>query len=1111
MGGAVVGFVFGEVFAATIAGQVLAFAINMVISSIVSSMFAPDPPSLASQQSQPNPGNRQQAPPAGDNKLPVVYGSSYIGGAIIDMTISEDNQDIWWVFALCEAQTSSLSGSTAQINFGDVLWGGRKVHFDANGYSVFFLEELAGGTNQEITGYMDIYLYRDGSGSNAVNATDQTIDTTAYTIMGQTGVQVWKWTVGEQKMSNTAFAIVHMKYSQSRNLVTLNQTRFQVISGITKPGDVFYDYFTNTRYGAAIPVAQVDTASLIALNTYSDQLVSYTDSNGNPQTHPRFRFNGALLTTLKIMQNIQNIANCCDCLVKYNEITSKWGVIVQQPTYTVAMTIDDSNTIGGITVTPIDISNSFNIIECKYPEGSELDSFSTATLDLAQVDPALLFPNEPVNKQSVNLYLINDSVRAQYLANRMIKAGREDLQIQIEITYVGLQLEAGDIVSVTNANYGWTAKLFRISKVTQKFGNSGEITTILFLSEFNPSVYADVDVTQYQPSPNTGIQSPLNWGTVPAPTIVASYPTIILPSILIGSTASSGGITQYAEIWYSAYQYPTEAQRFFAGTTAIQPNGNPYIQNQTLPNVEISTLPAGDYYFFSKMVNALGESQYSAPSAKLEWRPATFQYLKQYISIAYADSIDGQTNFNLNPRNRLYYGICNQDTSTTETNPALYQWYLADPAFGSNIYLVYANRSNLKMSFDTDFATYASGTGAFVPTTASKFDPKVWSALPDGTNIIQLKNSTGQFLGVGNTTTGTGQIKISNTADGQVIASLDQFLDFGGPTVKTGSSANLTIDIYGRVVGFETPDGFYMTIANFNPVAPQSIFNVTRDVDYIVDQCWVFINGALIPESEYADSATQVILSSSAQIGDKVTIISFRAKSLSDVYANTGLVVQTVGTSSIVYNSIILPHQYIDIGNVITFGNTGSPTQYTVQSVNYATRTITFTTTLSGVASGDPVYIYRATNSSYRVFSRFEATLSQASSYTPTEWSFSSGYEFAFFNGMAQPDEDYDIVGNTYTNIPANATGNLSIIQFNQNNTTTPAGSPVNISTQTVIGQPSYAFQYTANALNLYANGTLLVYNVDYTTGAGIYTLSTTPTDILTTLLQQTYARAGAA
>jgi len=82
MGGFIVSSAFGAAFAATLGGQILAFAINMVISSVISSVFAPDTPT-ANQQAQPNPGNRQQAPPAGDNKLPVVYGTAFVGGTTL--------------------------------------------------------------------------------------------------------------------------------------------------------------------------------------------------------------------------------------------------------------------------------------------------------------------------------------------------------------------------------------------------------------------------------------------------------------------------------------------------------------------------------------------------------------------------------------------------------------------------------------------------------------------------------------------------------------------------------------------------------------------------------------------------------------------------------------------------------------------------------------------------------------------------------------------------------------------------------------------------------------------------------------------------------------------
>ena len=67
----------------------VAFGINMVISSVVSKVFAPN---LPNQQEQPNPGNPVTLPAAGDNKLPVIYGTAYTGGIITDLSISTNNK-----------------------------------------------------------------------------------------------------------------------------------------------------------------------------------------------------------------------------------------------------------------------------------------------------------------------------------------------------------------------------------------------------------------------------------------------------------------------------------------------------------------------------------------------------------------------------------------------------------------------------------------------------------------------------------------------------------------------------------------------------------------------------------------------------------------------------------------------------------------------------------------------------------------------------------------------------------------------------------------------------------------------------------------------------------
>ena len=357
-----------------------------------------------------------------------------------------------------------------------------------------------------------------------------------------------------------------------------------------------------------------------------------------------------------------------------------------------------------------------------------------------------------------------------------------------------------------------------------------------------------------------------------------------------------------------------------------------------------------------------------------------------------------------------------------------------------------------------------------------------------------------------------GLISIKNTEDGQVFASLDPFLDFGGPSTFTGSAATITFDIYGRIRGFTTPDNFYMTIDSFTATSGQTVFSVTRDSTYISGQCLVFSNGCLLSTTEYTDTGGAtgtVTLTTGATLNNIITIYSFRAISSGAFYDNTHLQVASTSGNNMTWNSASMPYQLINAGDKITFSNTGTPTQYTVSSVNYGTATITFTTAPTA-SVGSNIYTYRAASSSYRVFSRFETTLTSASSYTPTDWQFQSGYELPFFNGTIVPDQDYDIAGNTYTNMPASASGLFIFIQFSSNNLTTPTGSPQNVVTYTTIGQTSYSFNYTSGSLGIYANGVLYESSVDYTEYVNSYNLTNSPTQAFL-LQQQTFARAGAA
>jgi hypothetical protein len=1080
-----------------------AFAINMVAASIVSRSLGADGPST--NQDSANPGSRAQVPPAGDNKVPVIYGAAYVGGIVTDLSITNDNQTLYYVLTLSEVTNTETGGTPDTFTFGNIYWGGKLCVFDpVNQYKVTGLtDESTGLTDTGVSGKLEIYTYSNGSNSPVNSALS------AITVMSASGL-TYQWD-STKLMTNAAFAIVKIVYNSAAGLTGLQQTKFQITNSRTKPGDCFLDYLTSTRYGAAVPVAKVDTASLTALNTYSDTAFAYTDSSGNPATIPHFRFDGVLDTAQSVMSNLQNMASCCDCLLRYNEIMAMWGVIVQTPTTTIVTDIDDSDMVSAITVTPIDLSSSYNVAEVKFPDKSVKDSFNSSVFDLAAIAPALLYPNEPVNKQTISLPLVNNDVRAQYLAIRFLKAAREDLQIQVDINYSGIQLEAGDVVTVTNANYGWAAKPFRVGKVVEKFADSGAVTAGLNLMEYNSTVYNDVSITQFQPAPNTGISSPNVFGTLTAPTVTNLQPNITNPSFGVVVTAASSGITQYAEVWYSAYASPTNGQRIFAGTTAVNPGGNPFTPGAVMGTVNLSNIPAGDWYFSVRMVNSLGSSPYSASSAVLRWRPSTFQYTSRYLVVAYGDDLAG-TNLSASPRNKAYYGLLNADVANFSTNPADYTWYLAPTAFGTSVYLLYTNRTGRKFSFSTGFATNAAGTGAFVPNDTATYDPSIWNALPDGTNSIDLDVRTGQLLETGTTTIGAGEIAVTNNADGKIVASLAQLLNFGtGVQTLTGPASTLTIDIYGRVLGFTSPDGFYYTRYDAVATAGQAVFTPTaRQANYIVGMDLVIRNGSLLDVNDYTENATTVTLNNACAVGDNVTIISMRAVSQGVTYTNLHVLVSTVATNVVTYGTS-LPYQNIVAGDIHTFANTGTPTQYTVQSYNAATKQITYTATVTGVSAGATIYQYRSTGSSYRPFSRWTTTLTNASSFTPTTWAFDSGYEKLYLNGASVNDQDYDLVSGALTNFPAAATGLLTIIQFNDNNQTIPIGNQTSQAINEVVGQSVYNYNYDVNAFELYNNGALMIPTSDYTTGSGIYTLGVAPTSTLNILQQVTYTRTGAA
>ena len=600
---------------------VATFAANFALSYVVTRVFG----SNTSNQQVDN-GVRLQVPPSTVNAIPVVYGDAYLGGTFVDAALTENQRKMYYVLAI-----SSISpNGTFTFDRTDMYYGDRLITFESGSGAdlgkVVTLTDEAGNADPKISGNLYIYLFT--SNDAGVITPINSAGTLPSGIMGSASglATAQQWPTTGRQMNGTAFAIVVLNYNRDADTTSLQPITFKVshnLNGLdrARPGDVWYDYMTSTVYGGAIDPAYVDTTTQGLLNTYSDALITYTNSGGSPATQRRYKINGVLDAGETVINNVDRIMSACDSWMTYNAASGKWAVVVNK-SETTAYAFNDNNIIGEIRVSATDISSSINQVEARFPFKESRDQAAFVNLE---TPPALLYPNEPVNKYSVTYDLVNDSVQATYLANRVLEQSREDLIVNFNTTYYGIQVEAGDVVSVTNTDYGWCAptypdgKSFRVMKVNEAAIGDGTLGARLELSEYNADVYDDKDITQFAPVANSGLVSPIYFSPLSAPVVVASYPSASVPSFDLQITTPVTGRAVFANIYYSTTPTPTTTDLVLLYYTQTSDN-KPAAANTAIvfPNF---VLPAGTYYFVFNVGNNDSLSALSGVSSAFVWNP----------------------------------------------------------------------------------------------------------------------------------------------------------------------------------------------------------------------------------------------------------------------------------------------------------------------------------------------------------------------------------------------------------------------------------------------------------------------------------------------------------
>lgn len=241
--------------------------------------------------------------------------------------------------------------------------------------------------------------------------------------------------------------------------------------------------------------------TLTALNTYSDQTISYTNSLGATVTQPRYRINGYLDTNNTVLQNLEELASSATSFVSFDNTSGKWTISINRAGSSI-FSFNDDNIIGGIQVSETAFDEMYNSVEVQFPHKDLIDQRDWVRID---IPTANRFPNEPLNSFSISTNTVNDPIQAEQIGITELKQSRISKVAEFQTDFSTLGLKAGDLIDITTSIYAWTNKVFRIISISEDDDDEGNIVLSYVCLEYSADVYDYSSLEYFDRSRATGI------------------------------------------------------------------------------------------------------------------------------------------------------------------------------------------------------------------------------------------------------------------------------------------------------------------------------------------------------------------------------------------------------------------------------------------------------------------------------------------------------------------------------------------------------------------------------------------------------------------------------
>jgi hypothetical protein len=321
---------------------------------------------------------------------------------------------------------------------------------------------------------------------------------------------------------------------------------------------------------------------------------------GISRLNNQYTINGVMPTEDSVLANLEKLAASSGCWISYDIHQGKWAVIINRAGVS-TRSFNDSNIIGAVTVQGTGLTELYNSVRVSYPRSDLNDVLDWIQIDLPAEDRNFNEPDQPLEMQ---LPLTNDPVQAQLIGTIELKQNRVDKVIVFETDYSAIDVNAGDIIDITNSTAGFEQKLFRVVTMRELDGDDGSIRIEITALEYDDDVY-DVDLSRFTVTTSTGIVTAGAIGLPGKPTLNI-FERDTRPRTVISTTVPAG-LVNGIEFWLSQ-QSETSGYQLVGIERPVA--STVYTQGQTV-TLDVDNINAGNVFVRTRAFNATVDGPFS--------------------------------------------------------------------------------------------------------------------------------------------------------------------------------------------------------------------------------------------------------------------------------------------------------------------------------------------------------------------------------------------------------------------------------------------------------------------------------------------------------------------